>query len=133
MFKSLQMGIFIFLLASILTMGGVGYYYWQWSQNRIETITANNTKLEQAIELSQQTVKQQQRNLEIQANRLKELNTNLNTIRKEADHMRKLLSNHDLSNLIDKKPSLMEKKQNDANRRFNEELERLTDPESYHE
>ena len=120
----------IYMLIAILGLvGGVvygGYYYYKDSQARIQILTENSVKLEQAAQTQKQTID----TLIADAEKFAELNNELQTnLVRANDYKNTLLGKlrkHNLTKLSAQKPTLMEKKINNASKRLLESFESLT-------
>ena len=117
------------LIVVVGLVGGVvyaGYYYYKDTQSRIQTLTENNTKLETAKAIQDQTIdtliadreKFDKLNKELQV-KLDKANDYKNTL---IDKLRK----HDLAKLSMKKPGMTEKRINNGTKKLFRSLESLT-------
>lgn len=123
MIKLYAMLIVLVILAGV---GYGGYSYYKDSQERIAVLRANNAKLEQAVETSQQSLAL----LKQEMIRFQELNTQLQNDLKKAeaygDELRDKLRKHNLTELAKKKPKLLEGKMNGATAKLWRDLEQDT-------
>ena len=117
------------LIAILGLVGGVvygGYYYYKDSQARIQILTENSAKLEQAAQTQKQTID----TLIADAEKFAKLNSELQTkLMKANDYKNELigkLRKHNLTRLSAQKPTLIEKKINNASKRLLESFESLT-------
>lgn len=106
--------IVIFLVFIIFSMGGLGYWYYQDSQTRIETLRENTAKLEVAVETSKQTIENMVEQDELNQQRITELNKSLQDAEQYNSELRRLFQEHNLTLLAEEKPKLIEKRINDA-------------------
>ena len=60
MFGALNFKIYIIIGAVVLTMAGGFAVYFKWSQAQMQAMAANNAKLETAVQIQEETIKQQQ-------------------------------------------------------------------------
>lgn len=60
MFSQIQTYLIVGLLVLITVLGGLGYWYFQHSQQQIATLRENAVKLEQAVQTQQHTIQAQQ-------------------------------------------------------------------------
>ena len=117
------------LIAVLGLVGGVvygGFYYYKDTQSRIQILTENSVKLEQAAQTQKQTIDV----LVADAKKFRELNKELN-IKLDAAHDYKntlidKLRKHDLAKLSLKKPGLVEKKINRGTKKLFESFEKLS-------
>jgi len=121
----------IYMLIVVLGLvGGVvygGWYYYKDTQARIQILTENGAKLEQAAQTQKQTID----TLVADAKKFQKLNNELQTnLLKANDYKNTLLGKlrkHNLTRLSAQKPNLIEKKINNASKRLLESFESLTD------
>ena len=114
-------------------VGGVvygGYYYYKDTQSRIQTLTENSAKLEQATKLQEKTID----TLIADAKKYEELNKELHTKLEKANQYRdtliQKLRKHNLAKLSLQKPGLVEKKINNGTNKLFRSLEKISGAES---
>jgi len=120
----------IYMLIVVLGLvGGVvygGYYYYKDTQARIQTLTENSAKLEQAAELQNNTIAA----LEADAKKYAELNSQLQTklvaANKYKNQLLSKLRKINLSKLSAEDPAKWERKINNASKRVLESFESIT-------
>ena len=120
----------VYILIVVLGLvGGVifgGWYYYKDTQARIATLTENSAKLEIAAQTQKQTID----TLVADAKKYEKLNSELQTKLGQAnDYKNTLLGKlrkHNLTKLSAQKPTLMERKINNASKRLLESFESLT-------
>ena len=120
----------VYILIVVLGLvGGVvygGWYYYKDTQARIATLTENSAKLEVAAQTQKQTID----TLVADAKKYEKLNSELHTSLSRAnDYKNTLLGKlrkHNLTKLSAQKPTLIEKKINNASKRLLESFESLT-------
>ncbi len=120
----------VYILIVVLGLvGGVvygGWYYYKDTQARIQTLTENSAKLEQAAELQNNTIA----TLEADAKKYAQLNKELHTKLEKANDYRNTLieklRKHDLAKLSLKKPGLVEKKINNGTKKLFRSLELMS-------
>ena len=110
------------LLGIILVLGLGGY--WLYDQN--QTLTANNIKLEAAVEEQKQTIAIMKENFEKQGKALQNMSRKNAEIEAEKAEYLAIFSRHNLDALAIKKPGLMEKRFNDASDAVMEGIENDT-------
>ncbi len=117
------------LIVGLGLVGGVvygGFYYYKDTQARIATLTENSAKLEVAAQTQKQTID----TLVADAKKYEKLNSELHTsLGKANDYKNTLLGKlrkHNLTKLSAQKPTLMERKINNASKRLLESFESLT-------
>ena len=120
----------IYILIVVLGLvGGVvygGWYYYKDTQARIQTLTENSAKLEQAAQTQKQTIDTLIADAEKFAKLNSELQTNLLRANDYKNTLLGKLRKHNLTRLSAQKPTLIEKKINNASKRLLESFESLT-------
>ena len=122
----------IYMLIVVLGLvGGVvygGFYYYKDTQARIQILTENSAKLEQATQTQKQTIDV----LITDAKKFAKLNSELQTnLIRANDYKNKLigkLRKHNLTRLSQQKPGLVEKRINNGTKKLLESFESLTTP-----
>ena len=120
----------IYILIVVLGLvGGVvygGYYYYKDTQSRIQTLTENSAKLEQATQTQKQTID----TLIADAEKFAKLNNELQSeLVKANDYKNELigkLRKHNLTRLSQQKPGLIEKRINNGTKKLFESFGFLT-------
>ena len=106
-----------------------GYLYYKDTQQRIATLTANNAKLEIAVQISEESVATLQKDIVKNAELNNKLQKGLQTSEKYGDELRATLQKHNLTHLANKKPGLIEKKMQNATNRLWADFAIITDPD----
>ena len=107
-------------------VGGAGYgayYYYKDTQERIQTLTANNAKLAVAKQMQDNTINIMIEDREKVESLNKELQTNLDRANTYKNVLIGKLRKHNLVVLSLKKPALVEKKINDGTKKLFRSLE----------
>ena len=120
----------VYILIVVLGLvGGVvygGWYYYKDTQARIATLTENSAKLEVAAQTQKQTID----TLQADAKKYAKLNNEQQTkLEKANDYKNPLLGKlrkHNLTKLSAQKPTLIEKRINNASKKLLESFESLT-------
>ena len=99
-------GVMAFLM---FVVGGMFYWYYNDTQERMAILNENNAKLEVAIQTSEAAVKQLQIDYKRASEELSKVNEEFANIRRQNQVLADKLSNHDLGNLAQNKPALVEK------------------------
>jgi len=107
------------LIGIILVMGLGGYYLY----NQNQTLTANNIKLEAAVEEQKQTMAIMKEQYEKQGKALMNMSRQNAQIEKEKAEYLAIFSRHNLDLLALKKPGLMENRFNNASEKVMEGME----------
>ena len=116
------------LLAAILTlaMGGAGYWYFTYSQDKITELSNQNIELVHHNERQELTIIQlQKRAVELFEARQK-LEKDLRASTAYEDRLERVLRSHDLTALAKAKPGLIEKRINDGTQKVFDDLESTT-------
>ena len=88
---------------------GLFYWYYNDTQERMAILNENNAKLETAVATSEAAVESLQRDFENANKALNEVNEKFTNIRKQNKTLSNKLGRHDLGNLAENKPGLVEK------------------------
>ena len=122
----LKIYMLLLVLGLISGVGYGAYYYYKDTQARIATLTVNSAKLEQAAQTQKQTID----TLIADAEKFAELNNELQTnLVRANDYKNTLLGKlrkHNLTRLSAQKPTLIEKRINNASKGLLESFESLT-------
>ena len=117
------------LIAVLGLVGGVvygGFYYYKDTQSRIQILTENSVKLEQAAQTQKQTIDV----LIADAEKFAKLNSELQLkLTKANDYKNELigkLRKHNLTRLSQQKPGLIEKRVNDGTKKLLDDFQSLT-------
>ena len=84
------------LLVVIMTMGGVGYWYYTDTQKTIAVLTENNAKLNLAVETNEATIKAITADILAANEELKKTNEQFNAIRLQNNELATKLQEHDV-------------------------------------
>jgi uncharacterized protein HemX len=120
-----------FLIVVLGLVGGVvygGWYYYKDTQARIQTLTENNAKLEQATQTQKQTIDVLIADAKKFAKLNSELQTNLIKANGYKNELIGKLRKHNLTRLSQQKPGLVEKRINNGTKKLLESFESLTTP-----
>ena len=120
----------IYMLIAVLGLvGGVvygGFYYYKDTQSRIQILTENSVKLEQAAQTQKQTIDV----LIADAEKFAKLNSELQLkLTKANDYKNELigkLRKHNLTRLSQQKPGLIEKRVNDGTKKLLDDFQSIT-------
>jgi len=97
------------LLVVIMAMSGLGYWYYTSSQATIQVLTANNAKLDTAIQLNEEAIT----SLQADYTKVLEQNTKIQEqyadIRQQNNRLRDKLSDLDLGLIASEKPDSIER------------------------
>ena len=112
-------------------VGGVvygGFYYYKDTQARIQILTENSAKLEQATQTQKQTIDVLIADAKKFAKLNSELQTNLIKANGYKNELIGKLRKHNLTRLSQQKPGLVEKRINNGTKKLLESFESLTTP-----
>ena len=97
------------LLIVIMTMGGIGYWYYTDTQKTIAVLTENNAKLEMAVATNEETIKTMAADFAAANAELKRVNTEFAAIRQQNNRLASKLADFDLGLLAANKPESIER------------------------
>ena len=98
----------------MFVMGGVFYWYYNDTQERLRILNANNAKLEVAIQISEDAVTSLQESYAKANEELTKVNSEFTAIRQQNRVLSDKLGRHDIGNLAENKPGLVERVINGA-------------------
>ena len=98
----------------MFVMGGVFYWYYNDTQERLSILNANNAKLEVAVQISEDAVTSLQESYAKANEELTKINTEFTAIRQQNRVLSDKLGRHDIGNLAENKPGLVERVINGA-------------------
>ena len=102
------MGLNVVLIMGVLmaSMAGLGYWYYQDTQNKLAILHENNAKLETATKIQKETIKQIEQDLDMvnsiaaeTSKQLTEAREQIETVRNKFNKTSKLLGSRDLGKL----------------------------------
>ena len=99
----------IALIVILLAGAGGGYLYVNKLQKDNAILKTNQIKLESAIQESNQVIEQQTKDLKKIRSTLKEVEETNKKLQADRDSLNKRLGKHDIGNLAENKPGLVEK------------------------
>jgi len=117
------------LIVVLGLVGGVvygGFYYYKDTQSRIQILTENSAKLEQATQTQKQTIDVLIADAKKFAKLNSELQTNLIKANGYKNELIGKLRKHNLTRLSQQKPGLVEKRINNGTKKLLESFESLT-------
>ena len=120
--------LFLMIMGVLGAVGYGGYMYYKDTQSRIATLTANNAKLETAVQISEESIATLQGDIAKNAELNRELQNELQTAEKYGDQLRNTLRKHNLTHLANKKPGLIQRKMQNATNRLWDCLADITNP-----
>lgn len=102
------------------------YWYFNWSQEKMAILQANNAKLELAVDEQKKTIEAMAAFQKKQAEDFRTLQEDLNKTTEYKSSLEEKLAKHDLEMLARKKPGLIEKRINDATDQIFKQIEAET-------
>jgi len=112
--------------ALIVAVAGGAWFYYQNSQNTIKRLEAEKAIAVEANDTLRETVSQMEERRERQQQIELELRESLEDATLAQNELRRILMDHDLTNLSLEKPGLIEKRINDATKDVFDNIERIT-------
>lgn len=103
------MRLSVILLIVIITISGLGYWYYTDSQKTIAVLTENNAKLDIAVATNEQTIKTMADNITSANEEIRKINTAFAAIRQQNNQLAAKLADVDLALLAANKPNLIER------------------------
>jgi|TARA_B110000908_G_scaffold102116_1_gene120351 FtsZ-binding cell division protein ZapB len=97
------------LLVVIMALTGVGYWYYTTSQATIQVLTANNAKLDTAIQLNEETITSLQEDYTKVVEQNNKIQAEYADIRQQNNRLRDKLSDLDLGLIASEKPDSIER------------------------
>ena len=97
------------LILILLASAGGGYWYVQKLQKDNAILKSNQVKLETAVAESNQVIEQQSKDLKKIRSTLKEVEELNDRLQEDKNSLNKRLGKHDIGNLAENKPGLVEK------------------------
>lgn len=116
----------IIILAILSGLCYTAYSYVMMTRAEIATLRENSAKLEGAIQQSQETITQMQRQQVQIEDATKELRIGLEKAEVYQDEISQKLRDHNLTKLANAKPGLIQKRVNDATQKLFREMEEIT-------
>jgi len=112
MFSSLKIGLVLVMLAG----AGGGYLYVKKLQKDNAILKVNQLKLESAVEDQKGVIEQQAKDFKTIRNTLNKLEEQNKKLQKDKEDLSKRLGKHDIGNLAENKPKLVERIINGASK-----------------
>tara|TARA_B100001057_G_scaffold462844_1_gene516200 strand:+ start:48 stop:488 length:441 start_codon:yes stop_codon:yes gene_type:complete len=112
MFSSLKIGLILVMLAG----AGGGYLYVKKLQKDNAILKENQLKLESAVEDQKDVIEQQAKDFKTIRNTLNKLEEQNKRLEKDKEDLSKRLGKHDIGNLAENKPKLVERIINGASK-----------------
>lgn len=97
------------LLIVIMTMGGIGYWYYTDTQKTIAVLTENNAKLEMAVATNEETIQTMAADFAAANEEIRRVNSEFAAIRQQNNQLASKLADFDLGLLAASKPESIER------------------------
>ena len=110
--------LFLIIMGVLGAVGYGGYMYYKDTQQRISTLTENNAKLTTAVETSEKSIAVLRSDIAKNAELISRLQKDLQKAESYGDQLRNTLRKHNLTHLANKKPSIIERKMQNATNRL---------------
>ena len=110
--------LFLIIMGVLGAVGYGGYMYYKDTQQRISTLTENNAKLTTAVETSEKSIAVLRSDIAKNAELNSRLQKDLQKAESYGDQLRNTLRKHNLTHLANKKPSIIERKMQNATNRL---------------
>ena len=111
----------------LLTVMGGFYWYYNNSQSTIETLQANQARLELAVDMQEQTIERQRIFLEMHQEYSRQLQRGLAEAEQDRNNLQEIFRSHDLDELSRQRPGLIENRINQGTRDAFRQLEEMTE------
>ena len=102
------------LFVVILVMGGIGYWYYTDTQEKISVLTTNNAKLETAVATQEDAINSLQESYAAMAAENQRINEAYAEIRRQNNRLSEKLADMDLGLLAQEKPESIERAVNNG-------------------
>lgn len=97
------------MIVIILTMSGIGYWYYTDTQNTIAVLTENNAKMSLAVATNEETIKTMAADFAAANEQLQKTNAEFAAIRQQNNVLSDKLAKHDLELLAANRPDSIER------------------------
>ena len=97
------------LLIVIMTMSGIGYWYYTDTQNTIAILTGNNAKLELSVATNEATIKVMAADFKKASEEIQRVNTEFAATRRQNNILADKLAKHDLELLAASRPESIQR------------------------
>jgi len=114
--------LMLFILGSLGAAGFGAYTFYQDTQDRIQKLSSDNTKLSIAVESKDKRINALEEQAKANQERMSNLQSSLQEAEGYIDGLRSTFQKHNLTNLAAKKPGLIEKRMNDATNKLFDDL-----------
>jgi len=97
------------LLIVMMTMGGIGYWYYTDTQRTIAVLTENNAKLQMAVATNEETIKTMEADFKAANEELKKINSEFASIRRQNQQLASKLADIDMTAAAIANPEAIER------------------------
>jgi septal ring factor EnvC (AmiA/AmiB activator) len=130
-FASIQQYFIVAMLVLLVTVSGGFYLYYSWSQSKIEQSEADQQKLEDALNTTNNAFVQLQKDTVALQKNYQDLQTKQNAIQKQNDALTKKIQQYNFRDSAIKNPDQTEKDINAETDNMLKDLEDISDPDNY--
>lgn len=123
LFQYITVGLGVVLLT---VMSGF-YWYYNNSQSTIETLQANQARLELTVDMQEQTIERQRDFLELHKEYSRQLQKGLAEAEQDRNTLQEIFRSHDLDELSRQRPGLIENRINQGTRDAFRQIEEMTE------
>lgn len=103
------MRIELILIAVIVVLSGIGFWYYKDSQSRIEILQHNTAMLESSVQINEQTIAEMRRSTQLLNQEIERVNTEFATIKRQNQILIDKFADSDIGLLAEAKPELIER------------------------
>lgn len=107
------------------------FWYWNYSQDKIAFLQGENAKLQLTIDIQHKTIETITEQMKRDRKNLEDLTKKYADIEKKASDLTKLLTDNNITELAKQNPALLEEKINQVTKELLDDLEKITDPNSF--
>ena len=97
------------MIVIILTMSGIGYWYYTDTQNTIAVLTENNARMSLAVATNEETIKTMEADFKAANEELKKINTEFASIRRQNQQLASKLADIDMTAAAIANPEAIER------------------------
>lgn len=109
--------------ALLLAIGGGGYYYINNLRTKVSLLESQKAVLSASNENLSQTLEQTRESARLQAERISSLQDRLTSAENQSNELKRILLDHDLTDLALRKPGLIEERVNDGTQNVFRDIE----------
>jgi septal ring factor EnvC (AmiA/AmiB activator) len=130
-FASIQQYFIVAMIVLLVTGSGGFYLYYSWSQAKIEQSEADQQKLEDALNTTNNAFVQLQKDTAALQKNYQDLQTKQNAIQKQNDALNKQIQQYNFRDSAIKNPDQAEKDVNDETAKMLQDFQDVSDPDNF--